>query len=175
MPTIVAQTSRLILRQAQLSDAQFVLELLNEPAFLEFIGDRGVHDLDSANAYLEDGPLASYRQHSYGPYVVCNPSGGVAMGLCGLYQRSYLDDPDLGFAFLERFSRQGYAAEAAEQVLRLSADAFSLRRLFAIVDPANARSLALLNKLGFSLDRIFVVPGENEDSQLHQIQLADDR
>ena len=175
VPTVVARTRRLVLRQAQLADADFVLELLNEPAFLEFIGDRGVHDLDSANDYLEDGPLASYELQGYGPYVVCNASDDTAMGLCGLYQRSYLDDPDLGFAFLERFSRHGYATEAAQQVLRLAADSFALRRLFAIVNPANVRSLALLSKLGFSLDRIFVIPGENEDSQLHQIQLAADR
>ena len=135
MSVIVARTARLILRRAELSDAAFVLELLNEPAFLEFIGDRGVHDLASATSYLEDGPIASYRKYGYGPYVVCGGPDGSAMGLCGLYQRSYLDDPDLGFAFLERFSRQGYALEAAKQVLRLSVESFSLRRLLAIVDP----------------------------------------
>ena len=173
MSAIVARTERLVLRKAQLTDAAFVLELLNEPAFLEFIGDRGVHDLDSATSYLQDGPLASYQQFGYGPYVVCDRSDGVAMGFCGLYQRTYLDDPDLGFAFLERFSRQGYAVEAAEQVLRLSIDRFSLRRLLAIVNPENARSLALLRKLGFSLDTVLVIPGETEGSQLHQIQLAE--
>ena len=174
MSKIVAKTRRLALREAQPSDVAFVLELLTEPTFLEFIGDRGVHDEASAATYLEDGPLASYRQFGYGPYVVCD-TDGVAMGLCGLYQRTYLDDPDLGFAFLERFTRQGYAVEAAREVLRLAADRFSLGRLFAIVNPANARSLALLSKLGFVLDRIFVIPGESEESQLHQIEFAENR
>lgn len=53
----VIQTERLVLRQLELDDAEFILELLNEAAFLRFIGDKGVRTPDDACAYLRKGPL----------------------------------------------------------------------------------------------------------------------
>ena len=44
-------------------DTEFIIQLLNSPGWLKFIGDRNVKTEDDAKAYLENGPLTSYREN----------------------------------------------------------------------------------------------------------------
>ena len=147
------ETDRLILRPFTPDDAAFVHALYNEPSFLRYIGDRGVHDLDAARAYIESGPLASYQRHGFGLYVVERQDGGERMGVCGLLKRDMLDSPDLGFAFLPAYWSQGYAFEAASAVLTFARSALGLTRILAITSRDNAASIALLARLGFVFER----------------------
>src|SRR5579863_8231406 len=96
----VIPTERLVLRHLDLNDDAFILELLNEPAFLRFIGDKGVRTLDDARDYISKGPIDSYRRFGFGLYLVSVRSGGTPVGICGLVKRDTLDDVDVGFAFL---------------------------------------------------------------------------
>jgi RimJ/RimL family protein N-acetyltransferase len=156
-------SERLVLRALTFGDAAFVVELLNDPGFLRFVGDRGVRTEEDARAYLERGPLASYARHGFGLYGVVTRDSGEACGLCGLLRRDWLDAPDVGFAFLPRFRGRGYALEAARAVLDDAARRLALPRVVAIVSPANERSLRLLAKLGFRHEREARPPGEDAD------------
>ena len=110
---IVIRTERLFLRELDLNDdAAFILELLNEPAFLRFIGDKGVRTLDGARDYMRKGPIDSYGRHGFGLYAACLLDG-TPIGICGLVKRDGLTDADVGFAFLSRHCAKGYAAESA--------------------------------------------------------------
>lgn len=159
----VLQTDRLALRRFSLDDAPFILELLNEPAFKEFIGDKGVNSLIDARDYIEQGPLASYAEFGYGVYRVDRRGDGAAVGMCGLFQRENLDHPDLGFAVLERYFRNGFAAESSLAVMRYARDVLRLASIAAIVDPDNARSIALIEKLGFRREGSYRMPDEDKD------------
>jgi len=66
----ILETERLILREITVDDAAFVLDLLNQPSFIKYIGDRGVHDLDQSRDFIENRYRKSYRDHGYGLYVV---------------------------------------------------------------------------------------------------------
>src|SRR5882724_10894655 len=103
----VLETARLKLRHLVPVDAPFILELVNEPGWLRFIGDRGVHDLESAQGYIEKGPRAMYTRLGFGLYCVESKAEGASLGLCGLIKRDSLEDVDLGFAFLERHQGKG--------------------------------------------------------------------
>jgi RimJ/RimL family protein N-acetyltransferase len=46
----VLETERLILRHLTVEDSEFMLELVNDPAWLQFIGDRGVRTLDDGES-----------------------------------------------------------------------------------------------------------------------------
>jgi len=144
----VARTARLTIRLLRLGDAPFILRLLNEPSFLEFIGDRGVRDLEGARRYLKSGPLASYRRFGFGLYLVTRRSDGAALGMCGLLKRNALDDVDIGFAFLPEHWSQGYAHEAAEAVLTHARRRLRISRVVAVTTPGNRASIRLLEKLG---------------------------
>lgn len=149
----ILQTARLTLRRFTADDAEFILALLNEPSFLRFIGERGVHTVEDARRYIADGPVASYAQHGFGLYLVCLTDGGTAIGMCGLLKRDSLEDVDLGFAFLPAHWGNGYARESASAVLRLAWEEFALARVVAIVSPGNVASIALLGALGFIFER----------------------
>ena len=148
-PEFVVDTGRLTLRQLAPEDAPFILELVNDPDWIRYIGDRGVHDLEDARQYITDGPMASYGRHGFGLYLVTVRADATPIGICGLIQRESLPAPDLGFAFLPHFRGVGYAAEAAGAVVHLASEIAGARELYAVVQPDNARSLTLLGRLGF--------------------------
>jgi [ribosomal protein S5]-alanine N-acetyltransferase len=144
----VLETQRLLLRHFSLQDGKFVVELFNEPAFLRFIGDKEIRSEDDALRYLEEGPILSYQRHGFGLYAAMLKDTMAPIGMCGLLQREYLPDPDLGFAFLEKYRSQGFAYESARAILNDALGSLRLRRVLAIVDPQNQQSIRLLEKLG---------------------------
>jgi RimJ/RimL family protein N-acetyltransferase len=164
---LVVETSRLRLRQPTESDADFFLELLNDPGFLEHIGDRGIRDLEAARAYVGTAVLSSYQRHGYGMCVVEVKASGARAGLCGLVRRDWLDHTDLGYAFLPAFRGQGYAEESAAAVLAHAQGRLGIGRLLAIVSPSNPRSMSLLGKLGFVPAGDVTAPGESKALRLY--------
>ena len=151
---IVTETGRLVLRRVTVADAPFILELLNDPDWLRFIGDKGVRTIEDARGYIETGPLASYARHGFGLYVVALRTDPRPIGLCGLVKRDVLPDVDIGYALLPQFRGSGYAHEAAAAVLRLARDDVGLPRIAAITNTDNARSIRVLEKLGLAFERM---------------------
>src|SRR6267142_3096826 len=103
----VLETDRLTLRRITTDDAPFILELLNDAAFVRFIGDKGVRNLEDARQYIVKGPLASYEQFGFGIYMVELKTTRQQIGMCGLVKREALEDVDIGFAFLPDFRSKG--------------------------------------------------------------------
>lgn len=159
----VLETDRLVLRTFTLDDAPFILELLNDPHFVRFIGDRKVRTLDDARVYIEDRLIRSYETHGYGLYHTARKSDGAAIGMCGLVRRDALETADIGYALLPAFRGAGLAREAAAAVLTFARDSLGLPRLLAIVQPENVESIRLLQSVGMTFERsITLAPGESE-------------
>jgi RimJ/RimL family protein N-acetyltransferase len=170
MRPVIVETERLLVRELTLADAPFVLELLNEPAFHQYIGDKGVRDLAGAEKYLRDGPLAMYARHGFGLWLVVPKSGGEPVGISGLLQRDYLPGPDLGFALLARHTGRGYAYESAAAILRHARETLKLPRLLAITAAENPASVGLLQKLGFRFQGMTDLPGFAAPSRLFKLE-----
>ena len=160
------ETGRLVIRRLTLDDAGFILNLLNQPAFLQFIGDKGVRTVEDARAYLQNGPIASYERNGYGSYLVELKSGSVPIGICGLLKRDWLEDADVGFAFLPEFGAKGYAFESARAVLDYGRDVLGMNRIVAITSLDNAASIKLLEKLGFVFEGLIRFPDGGEEVRL---------
>jgi len=162
-PTHVLDTERLRLRTLGEDDAAFILELVNEPSWLQFIGDRGVRSVEQARDYIVKGPMAMFARHGFGLYLTELKDGSEPIGICGLIQRDSLPDVDLGFAFLPRFWGRGYAREAAAAALAHGLGALGLKRIVAITSPDNQRSIRLLERIGFGHERrVALSEGEAE-------------
>jgi RimJ/RimL family protein N-acetyltransferase len=166
----VLQTERLNLRWLKESDAEFILDLLNQPSWLEFIGDRGVRNLDDARAYINNGPLAMIQQHGFGLYLAEVKSSGAPIGLCGLIKRETLDDVDIGFAFHPDCWGKGYAREAAKACVDYARDQFKLSRLVAITMPENKASIGLLKAIGMQYEKAVSLGDSDEVLQLFSIR-----
>lgn len=163
-------TTRLRLRELHEGDAPFIVAILNDPDFLRFIGDRGVRNADEAVAYLEKGPLSSYRENGFGMYLVEQTADDAPVGICGLVRRAGLDGPDLGFAFLPAFRSLGFAHEASRAVLDHAVETLRIDRVLAIVSLGNVASIALLEKLG--LQDIGTIRLQHDSEELRLYELA---
>ena len=160
----VLRTERLILRHLSEDDAPFILQLLNEPGFIENIGDRGVSDLDGARRYINEGQGASYQKYGYGLWATVLRNTGEAIGICGLVKRDGLEDADIGYAFLQSSWGRGYAREAAAATLDHARDVIGLTKVVAITKPSNAGSIAVLGKIGMKAAGMIKVPGYDDES-----------
>ena len=150
-------TERLALTPPTLDDAPFVLELLNDPGWLQNIGDRDVRTLDQARAYIAE-------RFSKTPWFVVRDGMGEPLGMCGLVERDGLDCPDIGYAFLERHSGKGYATEAARAVLAYGRETLGHQRIAAITAPHNTPSQRVLEKIGLRFVQMINLPGHAEAS-----------
>jgi len=159
----VLETDRLILRWVSLEDAEFILGLLNEPSWLQFIGDKGVRTVEDARAYVLKGPVDMYSRLGFGLYLVELKESVLPIGMCGLIKRDTLEDVDIGFAFLPAYWGKGYAYEAAAAVLAYGEKVLGLNRIVAITSLDNDRSAKLLEKLGLRFEKVLkLAPGSEE-------------
>ena len=181
----ILETERLILREVNEGDDAFMLDLLNQPSFIRFIGDRNVRNLEESRDFIESRYRASYRDHGFGLYAVelktelayendsaleiRNPKSEIrnpVIGICGFVRRASLPHADIGFAFLPQFERKGYAFESASAVMNYGRNVLGLKRVLAITSLDNESSIKLLGKLGFKFEGIITLSGDTEEIKL---------
>ncbi|WP_057914272.1 GNAT family N-acetyltransferase [Peribacillus muralis] len=165
----VFETNRLIGRWLTTDDAEFILELLNEPSWIEFIGDKGVRTLEDARNYILKGPVDMYNRLGFGLYLTELREEGTQIGICGLIKRDDLEDVDIGFAFLPRFWAKGYAYESASATMAYGKDVLGLNRIVGITSPNNHSSAKLLEKLGLQFERMVKFPNDSQELRLFAI------
>jgi RimJ/RimL family protein N-acetyltransferase len=163
----VLRTDRLVLRHLSADDAPFILRLLNEPSWLQYIGDKGVRTPAEAQRYIETGPVEMYGRLGFGLYQVRQTLGDEPIGICGLLKRETLEDVDLGFAFLPEFWGNGYACEACAAVMAYGRNRLGLARIVAITARDNDASRRVLEKLGFEFERPVQLEAGGEELLLY--------
>ena len=171
MAVEILATPRLRLRTADRADADFYLALVNDPGFLEHIGDRGIRTREDAVQALLDGPIAMQEMRGHSLYVVELKDLGVPIGMCGLIKRETLDGIDIGYAYLQRYCGNGYAYEAGSAVLRL-APVLGIRRVLAITSPNNIASNGLLRKMGMRFERFIHLVPDDAGSNLYSLDVG---
>ncbi|MFE7060995.1 GNAT family N-acetyltransferase [Sutcliffiella sp. NPDC057660] len=167
---ILIETDRLILRKVEEIDAAFILQLLNEPGWLEYIGDKGVRSMEDAFHYIKTGPHAMYEREGFGLFLVEWKGNQAPIGLCGLIKRDGLDDVDIGYALLADYHNKGFAFEAAQGTLEYAKD-IGLKRITAITTKDNHSSVKLLEKLGMKPNGFVILPNDNEELMKFSLDL----
>ena len=152
----ILETERLILREAVASDGEFILDLLNQPSFIKYIGDRNVRTVEAAREYIEDRFVGSYKKFGFGMWTVELKDDGTPVGICGFVKRDTLPDADIGFAFLPQFAGKGYALESAVGAMDYGRDVLQFKCVLAITTKDNESSGRLLDKLNFKFERLIV-------------------
>lgn len=142
------KTERLWLKPTHVEDAAFLRQLMNTPGWLRNIGDRQIHSLEDAQAYIEEKVQPEYQRLGFGAYTLVCLEDGAKIGVCGLYDREGIDGVDIGFALLPEYEKQGYAWEAANYLKQMAFGLFGLKKISGITQPGNTTSQRLLEKLG---------------------------
>jgi RimJ/RimL family protein N-acetyltransferase len=158
----ILETKRLILRETSVDDAEFMLDLLNQPSFIKYIGDRNVRTIAEAEAFIETRYRQSYRDNGFGLYVVELKETAVPIGICGFVKRDTLPAPDIGFAFLPQFCGQGFAHESATGSMKYGQETLGFTKVLAITTQDNESSGKLLLKTGFKFVELVKMPHDDD-------------
>ena len=164
----ILETDRLILCEQTEDDAPAILEIMNSPGWLKYIGDRGVKNLEDARSYILNGAMKSYEQHGFGLYLVKLKDGHAPLGICGLIQRPGLAHVDIGFAFLPEYEGRGYGFESASAVMNYARLVLKIGVVVAITTRDNQASISLLNKIGFRFREMVTLSGDSEELMLFE-------
>lgn len=161
------ETERLLLKPTSTDDADFILELLNTPKWIRFIGDRKVATLEEAKAYIENRMMPQLHRLGYGNYTIILKQDGTKIGTCGLYDREGLDGIDIGFALLPDFEKQGYAFEAVNRIKDFAVNDLQLTQISGITTKDNLSSQNLLVKIGLQFEKYVTIPNDTEELCLY--------
>lgn len=164
----ILQTERLVLREFTGDDAAFILGLLNDPGWLQHIGDRGVRTVDQARGWIEDRLVAHYRRHGHGLWAVQPRTGGALLGMCGFVRRDTLPAVDVGYALMPAARGRGYALEAVRGCLRHGRDVLGFGEVLAITTADNLASQRVLQAAGLVLEDRRTLLGETRESWVYR-------
>ncbi|MBK6914957.1 MAG: GNAT family N-acetyltransferase [Ignavibacteriales bacterium] len=142
-------TTRLILNELSLNDEQFIMELVNTPEWIKFIGDRNIRTQEDARVYIQkiiDNSAVNY-------WIVKLQEQNIPIGIITFIKRDYLEHYDIGFAFLSKFTKKGYAYEATTTVLNDIINDLTHTHILATTVQENIDSIKLLEKLGFRFEK----------------------
>lgn len=167
------ETDRLRLRPVSVDDTELMLAIWNDPAFIRNVSDRGIRTVEQAREAIVSGAQKLFEDYGYGPYCMSMKTDGTMIGICGLFKRENLDDPDIGFGVLPEHCGKGYAGEAAAAVIDYARDELGISALTAIVSPKNAPSIGLIEKLGLTFERMITMPGDDDAICLYSGALVD--
>jgi RimJ/RimL family protein N-acetyltransferase len=167
------ETERLRLRPVTVDDADLMLAIWNDPAFIRNVSDRGIRTVEQAREAIESGAQKLFEDYGYGPYCMSLKSDGTLIGICGLFKRDNLEDPDIGFGVLPDYCGKGYAGEAAAAVVNFARNELGITALMAIVSPTNAPSIGLIEKLGLTFDQMITMPGDDDAICLYSKAFTD--
>jgi len=159
----IAETQRLIVREATESDASFIKALLNSPNWLEFIGDRNIKTEEDAKNYINNALVNSYKTNGYGLFLVALKENNRLIGMSGFVKRDYLSHPDIGFAMLPEYEGKGYSYEAAKAVMDYGQNILKASKIYAITDEGNIKSQNLLKKIGLKQNSTIMPPNSDEE------------
>ena len=165
------ETERLILKPTSEEDAEFIFELFNTPKWIKYIGDRNIKTVEDAKDYIKTKMLPQLKRLGYSNYTLIRKSDNDKIGTCGLYDRDGLEGIDIGFAFLPKYERKGYAFESANKLKNVAFNEFEITEINAITVKDNISSQKLLEKLGLKLNGTTKLPDDDEELLLYKIKL----
>ena len=164
------ETERLLIRPTNISDAEFIFNLLNTPKWLKYIGNRNLKTAKDAEDYIKLKMLPQLERLGYSNNTVIRKKDNIKIGTCGLYNREGIDGVDIGFAFLPEYEKQGYAYEASSKLILIAKTHFNINKINAITIKENISSQKLIKKLGLSFDKLIRIPNDTEELLLYNIE-----
>jgi len=162
------ETDRLLLRPVEFKDAEFIFELMTSDKWIKFIGDRKIKTVQDARNYIEVKMMPQLIKLGYGNYAVIRKEDHICLGTVGLYDREGLEGVDIGFAFLNRFEKKGYALEASNRLMKAAKEDFGLNHIKGITIESNLPSQNLLKKLGLEFVKMMRIEGDPEELMLFE-------
>lgn len=155
MSETIVETPRLLVRGWRDADVAPIVSIFADPQTVRYVGkgyQRGFarEQTVAMIARLRD----RCEKTGIGIWPVELKETQATIGECGLHPAADSDDTEIAYVFSAEVRGRGYATEAASAVLAYAFQPLGLPRVVAFVHPGNARSIAVVHRLGMRFDRL---------------------
>jgi len=152
------ESERLILRHQQASDTESLVDLWSDPDVTRFLG--GPRDRERLRKAFEE-TAADPDAVQYDLWPVIEKATGKLVGHCGLLDKEVDGRPEIEVTYvLARFAwGKGYATEIAQALKQHAFETLGITRLIALIEPENAASERVAEKIGMRFEQDVIRPG----------------
>lgn len=145
------ETERLLIRPIEITDSEFILNLLNSDGWLQFIGDSKIKNIEDAEKYIQR--ILDNQNYYYSVFELKETKQPI--GIITYLFRDTQEFPDIGFARLPEYDKQGYTYEATNKYLEEIIKEQKVNKIIAITLPHNVKSINLIKRLGLKFENEF--------------------
>lgn len=165
--TFILETERLVLREWTPDDAGALFVMLGDAEVMRYVDTgRPWEGVERVREWL-GWVVKNYRTRGWSRWAVVERDGGLAVGSCGFVPLPWSGEVDFGYLFRRDRWGRGYASEIAPAALRHGFERYGFREVVASIDPKNAASRRVLEKIGFVYRNNEVQPGDEEESEIY--------
>ena len=166
----IASTERLSLRHFHILDVEPMYRVFSDPEVMRF-GD-GVQTMEWVDAWLRTCLERYYQTWGFGPYAILEKHSQDLIGYCGLFYFPDINgqpEVEIGYRLARSTWGRGYATEAARAVRDYAFHTLGLKRLIAMIDPSNAASIRVAEKIGMRYERDVMLEGYTHPDHVYVI------
>jgi RimJ/RimL family protein N-acetyltransferase len=132
----------------------------------------GVQTKEWVQGWLRTCLERYYRDWGFGPYAVVEQSSHAVIGYCGLFFFPDVNgqpEVEIGYRLRRSAWGQGYATEVARAVRDFAFHTLGIRRLIAMIDPANQASMRVVEKIGMRYESEVMFEGYDHPDHVYVI------
>ncbi|HJQ13678.1 MAG TPA: GNAT family N-acetyltransferase [Anaerolineales bacterium] len=166
----IASTERLILRHFHILDAEAMCQVFCDPEVMRF--SDGVQTKEWVRDWLHTCLAHHYETWGFGPYAVVEKQNSDVVGYCGLFFFPDVNgqpEVEIGYRLARSAWGKGYATEAVRAVQEFAFRALGIKRLIAIIDPANTASIHVAEKIGMEYEQEFMREGYTHPDYVYAV------
>jgi [ribosomal protein S5]-alanine N-acetyltransferase len=164
------QTKRLLIRQFEMADLEEIHQQVFSDAEVMRFGD-GPQTREWTQQWIEKN-LERYKVQGFGPYAIIEKNTAGLIGYCGLFFFPDIDgqsEVEIGYRLGRSKWGHGYASEAALAVRDHALQDLYLKRLVALIDPGNAASIRVAQKVGMQYEKDVMLEGYTHPDHLYAL------
>ncbi len=141
-------TERLLLRNITPEDADFFLAVFSNPVVNKYLYDEEpIQSLDEAMKWID---LYNSEIPDHNRWVIIDKETSLRLGTCGFHNWDKRNNRiEIGYDLLPEYWGKGYMREALTKAIDLVVNTMNIHRIYALTHTENARSIKILEKLGF--------------------------
>jgi RimJ/RimL family protein N-acetyltransferase len=169
---VALTTPRLLLRAYKTGDLPLYALLNADPEVAEHLGGPITREESDD---IADWAQALHSAEGIGLLAIERRADNRFVGMCGLHHLDwYPDDVEIGWRLARQYWGHGYATEAASAWLTHAFTVLNLPRVISVTEVANTRSIAVMQRLGMSVDHYATLEehGQIFDAVVHAITKA---
>lgn len=170
---LVLETERLFLRHFHILDSKPMYSVFGDADVMRF-GD-GAQTEEWVRSWLRTCLERYYATWGFGPYAVVERRERGVIGYCGLFFFPDVNgqpEIEIGYRLARSSWGQGYATEAASAVRDFAFGTLGIKRLIAMIDPANTASVRIAEKLGMRYEKEVMFKDYTHPDHVYVIEAA---